>query len=160
MASTPLLQIVARISPAVWDAVVPRHRLAEVGSRLPSQVPSRIDLVSLNPQPLPPAERFLVASADLAHDIGRLAVETDLTHGGGTDLVRQLVDDWCGTGWPRRWPFPFPGPDPRGDAFDLAGGRLVGAVVLASLGQRMADSELGAAFTEGAERLAEVALQG
>lgn len=118
--------------------------------------------MALNPQPLPPAELFLVASAELAHDIGRLAVETDLTHGGGVDLVRQLVDDWCGTGWPRRWPFPFPfpGPDPRREDLDLAGGRLAGAVVLASLGQRMADSELGAAFTEGAERLAEVALQG
>jgi len=151
-----ILTILSTFPPEAFDAIIPhRHRrFARAG------LTDRVDLVSLNPQPLPPVERFLVASAELAHDIGRLAVETDLTNGGGSDLVRELVDDWCGTGWPRRWPFPWPGPGPRPDEVGLAGGRLAGAIVLASLGERMPGTDLGAAFSEASQKLAEVAQQG
>ncbi len=162
MASTPLLEILTRLSPEAWDAVVPKHRARGVTARdAVAGVTDTVDAVSLNPQPLPPKEQFVVASANLAHDIGRIAVEKDLTGGGGAALVSEIVDDWCGTGWPRRWPFPFPfpGPDPR-DGLDLAAGQLAGAVVLAGLGRRMPDADLGAAFTEGADRLAEAAMQG
>ena len=42
----------------------------------------------------------------------------------------------------------------------MAGGHLAGAVVLASLGDRMPGTDLGAAFVEAAQKLAEVAQQG
>lgn len=154
-----ILTILGTFPPEAFDAIIP-HGHRRPGGRV--SVTDHIDHVALNPQPLPPRERFLVASAELAHEIGRLAVETDLVRGGGSDLVRELVDDWCGTGWPRRWPFPWPGPVPgtRTHELDVAGGHLAGAVVLASLGDRMPGTDLGAAFLEAAQKLAEVAQQG
>ena len=159
-----VLTILSTFPPEAWDAIVPRYRGARLGAR--PELADRFDMsdrfghVALNPQPLPPRERFLLAAADLGHEIGRLAVETDLTQGSGSGLLRELVDDWCLTGWPRRWPFPWPGPGPRPDEVDLVGGRLAGALVLASLGERMAGTDLGTAFTETSEKLAEVALRG
>ena len=111
-----ILTILGTFPPEAFDAIIP-HGHRRSGGRV--SVTNRIDYVALNPQPLPPREGFLVASAELAHEIGRLAVETDLVRGGGSDLVRELVDDWCGTGWPRRWPFPWPGPVPGTRTHDL-----------------------------------------
>lgn len=156
------LTILSSLPPEAFDALFPHgpRRARPGGGRL--VLLDDLDLVALNPQPLPPRERFLVASAELAHALGRLVVEKDLMVGGGADTLRELVDDWCGTGWPRRWPFPWPGPGPgpRPDEADLAGGRLAGALVMASLAGRMPDSELGTAFGEAAARLEEVATQG
>lgn len=149
------LSLIARIPPEAWDAIVPKGPRAAVGVRLRD----RLDLVALNPQPLPPVAAFLVGAADTAHVLAGLAVERGVEDGGRAgELVAEVVDDWCGTGWPRRFPFPWPGPDPDPRDGDLRLGRLVGAVVLASFAERMPGTELGAAFAAGAERLGEVAL--
>lgn len=37
--------------------------------------------------------------------------------GGAAFALVAEFDDWCGTHWPR-WPWPFPGPDPRFDVLD------------------------------------------
>jgi hypothetical protein len=150
MSSYSLLALVARIHPAVWDAIDPR------GPRFSSG----LDAVALNPQPLPPRERFLVGAAEMAHDVGRLAVEANLK-GETTDFVYELVDDWCGTPWPRKWPSPWPGPrqeeGPFPDPWIVDEARVVGAVVFASVASRLPEGDLRSAFAQGAERLSEVA---
>ena len=153
MRPVTLLSVVAAIRPEIWDAIVPQGPL----------IRTRGDLVSLNPQPLPPAEAFLVGAAVMAHELVRIAVETEVTGGSSAGFVRDFIDDWCGTPWPRKWPWPGPGPrpgeGPSPEPWDVRTGRVIGAIVFASVGTRLADGELSAAFTDGADRLSEAALQ-
>ena len=146
-----ILSVLARVHPAVLDAVFP-HGPA---------VRRRGDRVALNPQPLPPAEAVQVAAARLADELVRLAVETEMRGEAADGFVTELIDDWCGTPWPRRWPWPGPGPRPADpsavEAFDVGATRAVGALVFASIGSRLADGALAKAFSGGAERLAEAA---
>lgn len=100
-----LLAIIARRFPAVWDVI---------GGDL-----NPADLVALNPQPLPPRERFVRALGDavvtraeqlaeVAGAMGDRGEERGIIIVGG--YVNRLVDDWCGTGYRPRWPFPGPPP--------------------------------------------------
>jgi hypothetical protein len=156
MSTVTLLSVIARISPQVWDAIVPQGPL----------IRGRLDQPStLNPQPLPPAEKFLTFGAGMAHELVRLAVETEIRGESSAGFVRELIDDWCRTPWPSKWPSPWPG-TPRGEGpspepWDVAAARVVGAVIFASAGFRLAQSEeLGAVFAKGAERLCEAAVSG
>jgi hypothetical protein len=156
------LTLLATFPPEAWDAVVPKHhyRADALGRFRRFEAGGVLERVGLNPQPLPPKERFVVAAATMTHEVAGLAVDAGVT--GTADaaaIVRDFVDDWCGTGWPRRWPWPWP-PEPEPDPREIAWGRFAGAVVLASLGARMPGTELGDAFAEGAERLGEVAVHG
>lgn len=153
MNSAALLTTLARIRPQVWDAIIPHGPVRVIGS------PE--DLVALNPQPLPPqppSDAFLIGAARMAHAVTRMAVEADL-RGEATDFVARWVDDWCATPWPRKWPWPWPDPrledGPVPDPWLVGSGRVVGAVVLASVGARLGDGELSAALLTGAERLVE-----
>ena len=148
-----LLAVLGRINPAVWDAIIPH---GPVG-------PQR---VALNPQPLPPHETFLFASAAVAHDIGFAAVSAEAA---GSDaaarIVSEAVDDWCGTRprpfpWPHPWPYPWPPePEPRPD-WDIAASRVVGALSLASVASRLQDGPARDALAKGAEQLLDVGLGG
>ncbi len=153
MRATSLLSIIGRINPAVWDAIVPH------GPRFAS----RLEQVALNPQPLPPHEGLLVGAAEMAHTVARLAVEASV-RGESTDFVREVIDDWCGTPWPRKWPWPWPGPrpdqGPQPDPWILDTARVVGAVVFTSVASGLGEGELQSTLLEGAERLAEVAAHG
>jgi hypothetical protein len=60
------LTILVRINPAIFDAIFPRGPVI------------RGDRAALNPQPLPPAEAVQVAAAELANELGRLALETEV----------------------------------------------------------------------------------
>lgn len=147
-----LLTLITHLSPEALDAVIPQlHRFRDRGER-----------VFLNPQPLPPhqlEQRFVLGAAKAAHDIARLAIESEVSgRDQASGWLSEVIDDWCGTGWPRRWPTPTPGPAP--DPRVLGEGLVVGALVFASLGQRMPDTELGAVFAAGAERMGEVAVRG
>jgi hypothetical protein len=75
--------------------------------------------VALNPQPLPPRYVFLIAAtqvvirrAELLHELAS-AVSPDgssqsiIIVGGYTS---RFTEDWCGTGFKLRWPFPGPRP--------------------------------------------------
>jgi hypothetical protein len=152
MSVSPSLAIIARIHPAAWDVII--HRL---------RVGSRYDDVALNPQPLPPAESFLVSAAEMAHQVTRIAIEFEFTGRSASEFISELVDEWCGTPWPRKFPFPWPGPRPNEgplpDPWVVQTGRMVGALVFASVGSRLADGELARSFLDGAERLNEAAIQ-
>ncbi|GAA4491568.1 hypothetical protein GCM10023094_56140 [Rhodococcus olei] len=155
MQTSSLLSIIARIHPQVWDAIVPHG----------PGIRERSDRASLNPQPLPPSDRYLIGAAEMAHDVARIAVESEM-RGQSSSMLGELVDDWCATPWPRRWPWPWPGPRPNEDIEDgplpepwvVQTGRVVGAIVFASVGSRLAKGELAAAFLDGADRLTEAAV--
>ena len=77
------------------------------------------DEVALNPQPLPPREAFLIAAAravirraeflqEIAAAIPHDGSERGLTLVG--EYTSRFSDDWCGTGFKLRWPFPGPPP--------------------------------------------------
>jgi hypothetical protein len=86
-----------------------------------------------------------------------MAVESEVRGESAVAFVSEFVDDWCGTPWPRRWPWPGPGTDPDPHPWMVQTGRVVGAIVFASMGSRLAEGELRAAFLKGAEQLAETA---
>jgi hypothetical protein len=104
---------------------------------------------------------FQAAAAKMARGLVDMAVETEVRGGSASDMVREFVDEWCGTPWPHRWPTPWPGRDPDGpspEPWDVWTARVIGAVVLASAGARLPAGDLGATFAKGAEQLAEAAL--
>jgi hypothetical protein len=154
MNTVSLLSMVARIHPEAWDAVIPRWQ-----GRL-----TRGDLVSLNPQPLPPGpppDTVLLEAAAMSHELVRFAVEADIRGENAMDRVYAMVDDWCGTPWPGKWPWPWPDPrdagGPHPDPWQVDRARLVGAIVFASAASRLADGEVKSALAGAAERLAEAA---
>jgi hypothetical protein len=146
-----LLAVLGRINPAVWDAIFPH---GPVG-------PQR---VALNPQPLPPKEAMLHASAAVAHDIAFAAVSAEAAGGEPGRLVSEVVDDWCGTKprpfpWPYPFPFPWPPePEPHPD-WDIGASRVVGALALAQVASRMEDGPARDALAKGAEQLLDAGLE-
>lgn len=150
-----LLSIIARAHPAIYDVI------GDVRGPL---VSGRWDLVALNPQPLPPSpDPFLVGAATMVNNIVRIAVEAGVRGESSAGWVAELVEDWCGTPWPRKWPWPWPGPRPDEGPFPepwkIQAARVIGAIAFASAGTRLAEGELSAALLDGAERLAEAAVQ-
>jgi hypothetical protein len=147
-----LLSIIATIHPEIWDAIIPH------GSRA-------IDRVALNPQPLPPRQALLAGAAEMAHEVVRLAVASEAQGASSSVFVSEIIDDWCGTPWPRKWPWPWPGPrpgtepeGPQPEPWDVQTARVIGAVIFASAASRLSSGDLRTAFADGADRLAEAAL--
>src|SRR5512144_1539442 len=94
----------------------------------------------------------------MAHAVASLAVEADV-RGEQSRFVSELIDDWCGTPWPKKWPWPWPGPHGAPDPEPwIETGRAIGAIVFASVGARLGEGELATALLEGAERLAEASV--
>lgn len=153
---TTLLSMVGRIDPRAYDAIIP-HGPAQ-------RFRHQIDAVALNPQPLPPAEVLQLGAARMAHDVMRLAVEQEATGTFDGQWLLELVDDWCGTPWPRKWPWPGAGPrpgeGPQPDPWDVQQARLVGAIVFSSVADRLGDTELSGVLHKSVQRLAETALAG
>lgn len=149
-----LLAVLGRIPPEAWDAIVP-HGPA-IGRV------TKADRVGFNPQPDPPGSGFVVGAAELAHEIVRIVVAGEVRGESAASLMSDVIDDWCGTGWPRKFPFPvgpWPDPDPSPWLETYAPlGQLAGAVVLASAATRLRDEKLGRVLADGAERLARTAL--
>jgi hypothetical protein len=152
-----LLALIGRIGPEAWDAIVPH------GPRL--RVPAgegHLDWAALNPQPLPPEDRLLTAAAQLAHELVRGAITIEMQGGSSSGPVSELIDEWCGTPWPRRWPWPWPGPRPDDgplpDPWAVQTARVVGALIFASMASRLSDGDLQEALAKGADRLTEAAL--
>jgi hypothetical protein len=98
--SWKVLSTFVDIPPEAWDWLVP-HGPATV-----SVVHRRGDAVSLNPQPLPPLAA--VAGARLLENVlvSAIIIVSGRDAGEGAAALRTEIDDWCGTGWPRRWPRP------------------------------------------------------
>ncbi|MDH6284138.1 hypothetical protein M2280_005390 [Prescottella agglutinans] len=152
MRTESLLPLIAQIRPEVWDAIAPHTPRAGRGS----------DRASLNPQPLPPSEAFLINAVDMAHEVARIAVESDIRGEPSGRIISEVVDDWCATPWPRKWPWGGPGPRPLDDGplpdpWVISTGRVIGAMIFSSAGSRLDKGELRTALLDGAERLAEAA---
>lgn len=158
MVAIQLLSVVARINPAIWDAIIPHGSL----QGLPSVFGSRIDQVALNPQPTPPAppEQLQRMSALVAHQIAYAAIAQEAAgQEGGVRMVNSAIDDWCGTGrppihipWPHPWPFAFAA-DAAPRELDVAASRLVGALAFAAVATRMGKGKLQEALSAGADKL-------
>jgi len=104
--------------PEIWDAIGGGHGFGEE--------------VALNPQPLPPRFAFLVSVAQAVISRAELLQEiADATQREGeqhgiiivSGYIARFVDDFCGTGF--RLKYPFPGPRPRWFANELDGIDLV-----------------------------------
>ena len=104
---------IGKIPPGAYDAIFPhgpidslvagpRARFAEVAHRFDPGA-----LVGLNPQPLPPREAAVGAAlvGGLLH--GAIIIEGGRDQDPGSAFLAQ-IEDWCGTGWPKRWPKPKP----------------------------------------------------
>jgi hypothetical protein len=153
-----LLTLLANIDPALWDFIVPhtpkvRHVVGE----------TLVDRIALNPQPEPPSRAaFVIAAAELTHDAVRAAVTTEMRGGSSSSTIADLIDDWCGTPWPKKWPWPGPGPrredGPFPDPWDVPIARVVGALIFASMASRLSPGDLKETLTKGADRLTEAAL--
>ncbi len=90
------------------------------------------DEVALNPQPLPPRVAFLLSVARTVASRAELFQEmADATRREGEQhgiiivggYTRRFSDDWCGTGFRLKWP--FPGPRPHWYADELGGTDLL-----------------------------------
>lgn len=108
---------IAARHPEIWDAIG--------GGRLGAEV-------ELNPQPLPPRSAFLVAMARAVISRAELMQEiADATPREGEQqgiiivggYIERFVDDYCGTDF--RLKYPFPGPRPHWFTEELGGTDLV-----------------------------------
>lgn len=153
-----LLALMGSIHPESRD-VLPPHHCVDRGY---------LDWASLNPQPLPPhpPDRLVLGAIRMSNRLVALAVEDAARNGGPPDWVSEVIDDWCATPWPRKWPWPGPGPapsrdqteGPRPEPWALATAKASGALVFASLAVRLGAGELRDVLINGAERLAEAAV--
>lgn len=151
MNNLTLLARLGLIPPQAWDFIVPQ------GPWLAAQGIGRAAT---------PYDAYVLAAAQLAREVSTATVAADYTDQDAAARLARLVDEWCGTPWPRKWPIPFPWPfpwppepDPWWDAAVQAG-RVAAAVHFATMGERLRDSELGPAFTDAAGRLLEAAMPG
>lgn len=149
MSNLDLLIAIGKIPAAAWDAIIPKYRPG---------LTSRVERAGLNPQPLPPKVAFASEVGAAVHHFVGMAIDADVRDEKPYKWVSDVIDDWCGTKWPRKWPFP-PIPEPEPDPWWLQQGQLIGAVVLASYASRLREGELQGVLSEGAVRLAEAAMQ-
>jgi len=160
--ATQLLSVLARINPAIYDVIFPHGPVGPNGFR------SRVAEVALNPQPLPPEpppHELQRASVLVAHNIAAAAIAAEAAgQDGGARSIASAIDDWCGNGrppipipWPGPWPFPF-ALDAVPRDLDVASSRLVGALSLASVAQRMAPGKVRDALSAGADKLMDASL--
>jgi len=157
-----LLTVIGRMSPSIWDAIVP------MGPRYYESIAelSPASMVELNPQPIPPGHQLQLAAARAAHEIGLAAIAAEAAgeEEGAAGIVSRAVDDWCGTPagripipWPRHWPLPLPAGGLDEEA-DVAAMRTVAALTLASMASRITEGETRDALARGAEQLLDAAL--
>lgn len=151
-----LMFAIRRIPPQAWDAIIPH------GPPIGGGFGRGRGIVELNGQPTPPRPDPMVAAAEMARDLARVASSIESTGGGGADAIIRMVDDWCGTPWPHHWPWPVPfggegDPEPRPN-WDVSMARVVGGLVLAETASRMLDGDLREAMATGAEKLLEVGM--
>jgi hypothetical protein len=88
-----LMIVLGRISPSIWDAIVPQGPGRTTVFRA-----SPGSEVELNPQPIPPGHELQFASVRVANEIAHAAIAAEAAgNEGGRRVVSRAVDDWCGT---------------------------------------------------------------
>jgi len=148
------LEFFAHLNPKVWEVIG--------GGPLGL---SAATIAALNPQPLPPKEVVARRAEHSASDLaatgyGQLAMMATAAIGqgeGGTRSFLSDIDDWCGTGWPRRWPFP----PPKGlDRDDLTSLLLGAGVAAAHIAAGYEDGPMRETFEAAANQLFDTAIKG
>lgn len=145
------LEFFAHLNPKIWEVI---------GGGPLGLSPATI--AALNPQPLPP--KAVVArgaevseSAMAATGYGQLSMMATAAIGqgeGGTRAFLSDIDDWCGTGWPRRWPFP----PPKGLDREATVSMLLGAgVAAAHIAAGYEDGPMREVFEKAANQLFDTA---
>jgi hypothetical protein len=159
-----LVSVLGRINPAIYDAIFPHGPILTLTRPFSGQAGQRA--TELNPQPLPPKDELLVASAAVSRDIAFAALSAEAAgNHAAARIIGAAVDDWCGTGRPRvpiPWPSPWPLPwaletEPQRE-WDVAASRVVGALSFAAVAARIPDGAVREALAKAAEQLLEVAL--
>jgi hypothetical protein len=154
--SRELLGLIARRVPEIWDLLG--------GLRIG-------DDVFLNPQPLPPRERFIIALGEAlvarAEQLAEVAGAFDSGEPNRSEergiiivsgYVNRLVDDWCGTGYRPRWPFPGPPPWWFARAVSARDTLALGAI-LNDAGRQAFEPVVGRALRDAATKLAHAGLE-
>jgi hypothetical protein len=152
MVSTELIEILARLNPAIYEVYGPHGPIGWGSRGFGSQV-------ELNPQQLPPRAAF--AGALLAGQVAEGAVLTQAQSGGGQEFLMQVVDDWCGTRGPRPWPPGWPhviDPDPDPHPWEVAEMFAVAALSFARVAAGLEDGPLRDAFRAAVEKTGERAV--
>ncbi len=146
-ASWKFLAKIGAIPASAWDAIIPH---GPVQGRLVHRLGAE---AALNPQPLPPVEAQIGAV-----QLENLLVSAIIIVGGrgGTSAFMEDIDDWCGTGWPRKWPRPKSATD--WDESVVFAGAALAAAGLAD--QYDHAPEMQEALGKAAEQLAERAVSG
>ena len=115
------------LPPGPWDPVV-RSALDRTSVDAIGGGRSYGDTVALNPQPLPPRYRFLVAvtqsvvsRAELLQEVAAATSREGDRQGSNMvgGYTSRFCDDWCGTGFKLR--YPSPGPRPHWFSRELSG---------------------------------------
>ena len=111
----------------------------------------------------PAVGRLKWRTRSFGHEVVRLAVASEAQGGSSSAFVSEIIEDWCGTPWPRKWPWPGPRPDteaegPSPEPWGVQTARVIGAVIFASAASRLSSGDLRTAFDDGADRLVETAL--
>jgi hypothetical protein len=146
---TSLLGLIARRVPAIFDVIGGGLNIG--------------DKVALNPQPLPPRERFIIRLGEAVADRAEQLAEVALALGDrGSEqgiiivsgYVNRLVDDWCGTGYRPKWP--FPGPPPWWFTGEVSGrDSIVLGAILHQASRRAYDPVVAEALETAADKLAQ-----
>jgi hypothetical protein len=108
-----LLAAVGRISPESYDAIFRQGPLdlvlANSTMRLAGCGNATRPGTRGGPQPSAAAPREAAVGAALVGGLlhGAIIVAGGRDHDPGRAFLSQ-IDDWCGTGWPRKWPRPKP----------------------------------------------------
>lgn len=149
------LTFFAHLNPRIWEVVGggPLGRRLHAAADLnPQPLPPRWGHRAFDPQPDPPgAVAALIGYSQLV----TMAIAAIGSGEGGDKTLLLDVEDWCGTGWPRRWPPPKPKLD--GDD-DLAGFQLGAAFAAAQLAAAYEDGRMQELFTVAADQLLEASL--
>lgn len=146
MMSGDRLALVIALNPKAAD-VIPRGPLRS------EFVAVNVDIVALNPQPLPPSG--VVVGARLMNKITAAALAGGRGFGG--QFIEDL-DDWCGTGWPRRWPKKWPVLGPRPEPWDVSQVLLGGLLAAAEISAHYDDPDVVGAFDKAIDMLGEAAV--
>lgn len=158
-----LAQLIGQIHPSAWDAIHPHsHRPID------HQVAFGLSNLHLRRE-LDTHAQVGVEAAVTTRAFVLDLVRADASTTAGRDIqsaLRDAIDDWCLTGWPRKWPRPLQLPPllrpddvqgPLPDPWLTRHAQVVGALVLADLADRLT-SDLGADLASSADRLLETAL--
>lgn len=163
MDAVRLSQIMDRIPPELWDAIIPASGRCPAAAQA-LRITAGGELVASAPQPIPPGFEVVASAVAMTRTVAEVALANEARSGDGSDVLERFVDEFSDTRWPAWWPFRQPkdrigpvagdGPEPW---WDIASSRLAAALVLESMAGGLGDADLRDAFAAAADRLLDVA---